>query len=251
MSSETFDPAPAARRLARFWQGWQQLENLPEAERPRDLAEGYRVQRQLIAELSQPVAGYKVGLSSVAAMERSGLGEPLFGFAPQSRFHRSGATVQLPFKDGVTVEVEIGFVLAADPQAEPTARLMFEIVRSRFLRPREVDLPSFVGDSSGFCAMVAGDAIPMGELSALLERGADLSRGGEVVARALVGSECPDPLDVLRRFRLLATRYEMPIAAGMVIATGSVVAPLETHGPDVYAAQLGPYRASFVGVDRP
>jgi 2-keto-4-pentenoate hydratase len=250
MSGETFDPGPAARRLARFWDGWDRLEILPLSERPRDLTEAYRLQRRLVEELGEPVAGYKVGLSSVAAMKKSGLGAPIFGFVPKSRLHPSGATLALPLKQDIVVEVEIGFELPADPNAEPTARLSFEIVRSRFLRPKDVDMPSFVGDASGFCAMIVGDRIPVKEVAGLLRDGrAMLSHDGKQVSGPLHGDDCPNPTEVLRIFRLLAAKYDMPLAPGMVIATGSVIVPYDKPSPGVYRAQLGPYSASFTGVD--
>ncbi len=248
INGETFDPGPAARRLARFWGGWERLDILPPAERPHDLTEGYRVQRRLIEELGEPVAGYKVGLSSVAAMKKSGLGVPIFGFVPKSRLYRSGATVPLPLRD-VVVEAEIGFELPVDPNGEPSPRLVFEIVRSRFREPKDVDLPSFIGDASGFCTMVVGEKIPLEEVSGLLATGATLSCDGDEVSGPLSGDDCPNPTEVLRLFRLLAARYDMPTSPGMVIATGSVVVPYAKPAAGTYQAKVGRYSATFTGVD--
>lgn len=249
MTSDPFDPAPAARRLAPYWQGWQQTEALPEAERPRDLAEGYQLQRRLISELGEPVAGYKVGLSSTAAMQRSGLGEPIFGFVPKSRLHRSGSVVPVPPAVGMLIEVEIAFGLPGDLNSEPSAHLAFEIVRGRFVEPKSAGMPSFIGDGSGLGALVVGDPIPIAELPSLLRAGAVLKRDGELVSGALAGAECPDPPAVLERFRSLAARHDMPLAPGMIIATGSIVSPCETPTPGVYSAHLGPYTATFIGRD--
>jgi 2-keto-4-pentenoate hydratase len=248
INGETFDPGPAARRLARFWDGWERLDILPPAERPRDVAEGYRVQRRLIDELGEAVAGYKVGLSSVGAMKKSGLGAPIFGFVPKSRLCRSGATIPLPLSD-VVVEAEIGFELPADPNAKPAARLVFEIVRSRFREPRIVDMPSFIGDASGFCTLVVGDPVPLGEVGGLLRAGATLSRDGNQVSGPMVGEDCPNPIEVLRLFRLLAAKYDMPVGPGMVVATGSIVVPYEKPAAGTYQARVGRYTATFTGVD--
>jgi len=85
MSAAGFDPAPAVRRLAGMWRDMRQIDALPLEERPRNLVEAYAIQRRLIEEIGELVRGYKLGQSSVAAMERNGLGVPIMGFIPASR----------------------------------------------------------------------------------------------------------------------------------------------------------------------
>ncbi|MCC6792948.1 MAG: hydratase, partial [Thermomicrobiales bacterium] len=207
MTNRSFDPAPAARRLADLWRGFRQIDSLPEAERPRDVADGYAIQRELMRIVDEPVRGYKLGLSSAAAMERTGLGMPIVGFVPGSRLHRSGASVDVPAA-AVLLEVEVALRIPAgwadgEPMA-PEAHLAFEVVCSRFVDRRAVGLPSFVGDDSGFHALVVGDPVPLDRLDALLAAGASLHRDSETVAGPATGRECPDPLEVLDRFRMLA-----------------------------------------------
>ena len=104
-----YDPQPAARNLAKAWQTPSLLEHLPENERPQSVAEGYAVQSALALELDEVVAGYKLGLSSAIAMERSGLGRPARGFMVASRIQNSGATLQAAGQ--MLVEVEVAFVI--------------------------------------------------------------------------------------------------------------------------------------------
>jgi 2-keto-4-pentenoate hydratase len=249
LKNGAFDPALAARRLADLWRGFRQVDALPEAERPRDMSDGYAIQRRLVEIVDEPVRGYKLGLSSAAAMERTGLGAPIVGFVPASRLHPSGASVEVPAGVPVVLEVEValgiptGWIDGTPPRAE--AHLAFEVVCSRFVDRNAVDLPSFVGDDSGFHALVVGDPIPLDRLDALLGLGASLHHAGKMVAGPAVGRECPDPLDVLERFRTLAQEIAFPVTGAMTIATGSLIVPFETGGEGGFEGRLGSSRVSL------
>lgn len=249
MNDDFFDPGPAARRLADLWRGYRQVDSLPEIERPRDIAEGYAIQRRLSQIVNEPVSGYKLGLSSAAAMERTGLGAPIVGFVPTSRFHASGAFVDVPTTAKVLLEVEVALRIPerwTDGAAmEPEAHLAFEVVCSRFADRTTVGLPSFVGDDFGFHALVVGDLVPLDRLSSLLDAGASLYHDGAMVAGPAIGRERPDPLDVLDRFRALARTIDIAVAATMTIATGSLILPFETVGEGIFEGRLGSSRVSL------
>jgi len=245
MSDSPFDPAPAARRLAPLWLDREQIKELPPEERPRDVRDAYALQRRLAAELSEPVRGYKLGLASPTAMERSGLDNPVVGFVLTSRVHRSGARIEMPEGGGFLIEVEVVLVLDESGDAIASAHLGFEIVRSRFTDRVAVGLPSFIGDASGFYSLVLGDELPLADIPALLQAGATLRQDGDVVAKAAHGRDCPDPFDGLRRLRMLAAEYAMPIERNMVIATGNTIVPFETGRPGLFEATLGPATVRF------
>jgi 2-keto-4-pentenoate hydratase len=239
----------AARRLADLWRGFRQVDALPEAERPRDMADGYAIQRQLVELVNEPVRGYKLGLSSAAAMERTGLGVPIVGFVPASRLHPSGASVEVPAGVPVVLEVEVALVIPATwidgAPLRAEAHLAFEVVCSRFVDRSAIDLPSLVGDDSGFHALVVGDPVPLDRLGALLYVGASLHHAGQMVAGPAIGRECPDPLDVLERFRKLAREIAFPVTGAMTIATGSLIVPFETAGEGGFEGRLGSSRVSL------
>ena len=177
------------------------------------------------------------------------LGTPIMGFIPTSRLYQSGATIDAPPAADMLVEVELALTLPVgwtdDPRAEPSARLAFEIVRSRFARRDAIDLPSFVSDASGFHALVVGDAIPFDRLHWFLAAGASLQLEGKVVAEAVVGHERPDPLDVLAQFRTLALMFGMPVAPKMVISTGSLIVPFEARGAGEFEGRLASSAVQF------
>jgi 2-keto-4-pentenoate hydratase len=243
MTTAAFDPAAAARRLAGHWRDMCQIEALPLEERPRSIDEAYAIQRRLMDEIAEPIRGYKLGLSSPAAMERNGLGAPIMGFVPASRLHESGGTIEAPSSSVLVIEVELAFTLPADwsedAPTQPSARLALEVVRSRFLRGDAVGLPSFISDGSGFHALVLGDPIPFDQLGSLLAAEASLRENGERVAGAAVSRERPDPLDVLARFRTLSQIFGMPVAPKMVVATGSLAVPFQVLGEGEFEGRLG------------
>lgn len=243
MTALPFDPAPGARRLARAWQDGGQIASLPQAERPDGLPEAYRMQRRLGSELGEPVRGYKLGMSSPAAMERSGLGQPLIGFMPTSRLLGSGATLRVPGTAPLLIEVEVALVLDAGTAPEApvpgAACLAIEVVRSRFADRGAVGMPSFVADAAGFHAAVLGDPIPIDAVAALLRAGGSLVHDGRTVASATTGRDCPDPFAALRRLAALAPVYGLALAPGMVVATGNIVTTFETSLPGVFEGRLG------------
>jgi 2-keto-4-pentenoate hydratase len=243
MTAAAFDPAAAARRLAGHWRDMRQIEALPLEERPRSIEDAYAIQRRLMDEIAEPIRGYKLGLSSPAAMERNGLGAPIMGFVPASRLYESGATIEAPPSSLLVIEVELAFTLPVnwneDATTEPSAQLALEIVRSRFAGGAAVGLASFISDGSGFHALVVGDAIPFDQLESILADGASLREKGKLVAEAAVGSERPDPLDVLARFRALSTIFRMPVVPKMVVATGSLAVPFQVRGEGEFEGRLG------------
>jgi len=243
--SAGFDPARAARRLAPLWRSGGRIAALPPEDRPADPAQGYAVQRRLAALLGDPPAGYKLGLSSPAAMARTGLGAPLAGFVPRPRLHPSGTVLDLPAEGAFLIEVEIVLRLDGTASGIEAAHLGLEIVRSRFTDRDAVGLPSFIADAVGFHALVLGDALPLDALPDLLRAGAALRMDGAPAAGAAVGEAAPDPLDALRRFRALAADHGMPVEPGMLVATGNLVAPFETDRPGAFEGRLGAAAVRF------
>lgn len=254
--SGAFDPAPAAA-LLRAARGGERLDALAEAIRPRDVHEGYALQRRLARELGEPLAGYKLGLSSEAAMGRTGLGVPVVGFMPSQHVHRSGDVLAMPREGTFLIEVEIAFRLRRPltpgtgrgevRDAVASAHLVLEIVRSRFKDRNAAGLPSFIGDGSGFHALIVGDAVAPDDVPALVAQGATLLRDGEVAAAAAVGPESPDPFEALARFATVAHAYDLALDEGMMVATGDLVAPFETAGPGLYEGRLSSATVRFEG----
>jgi 2-keto-4-pentenoate hydratase len=149
----------------------------------------------------------------------------------------------MPPSGGLLIEAEIALELGQSGTEPGKARLAFEIVRSRFRRRNEIDMPSFVGDASGFHSLVIGDSFAIGEIPQLLAEGATIRRGSKNVAASLSGGELPDPIETLKRFLSLAEQFQLAVEPGMFIATGSLAVPYETDVKGAISARLGTYRA--------
>ncbi len=143
----------AARHLVAARRNRTLSANLPEACRPKTHEEGYSVQKAVIAQWGEPVAGWKSGATALPVQQRFGLNEPFFGAIFASTVLQSPAKAratafehrQDPAKPGIALEVEFAFRVGRELAASPdgwseTAALdaidavipAFEIISPRF-----------------------------------------------------------------------------------------------------------------------
>ena len=248
------DIQAAAAQLAALWRSGEQTEALPPALRPADLGEGYDIQDALVAQLGEPVVGWKLGVGSHRQRRETGFGRPIAGRVLGSRRFRMGDTVPLPGVAPVTVEFEIAFVLGRDihpdaPPPEPGAviaetRVAFELVRSRFHDRRSVGWPSFAADNAGFDALVVGEPIDPAAIHGLAGSLA-VSADGEERARAATGEDASDPLQALADLIALARERDMLLPKGSVISTGTASVPFVISGAAQVVARWGGAEAGF------
>ena len=243
----TFDPRPAARRLAAAWNDQAWLDPLPPEERPTTLDEGYDIQARLQQELGDGSIGWKIAGSSVKGLRLSPSGKALFGFLRTSCAHASGVGLPLP-PGAVTLEVEVAVRFARDaaPASEAfdasmidAAFVAIEVVRSRFHDRKAVGQPSFVADDAGFHAFVLGDELPGGLQSPALAAPAALHRDGAPLAGPMVGEEATDVLAALALFWTHAASRNLRVPAGTIVTTGTQTAPVDVREAGLYEARIG------------
>ncbi len=235
-----FDPAPATRMLVEAWRTGTLLPELPEAIRPRTMAEGYEVQDRVVATLGSPLAGWKLGVGSASQKRRSGVGRSIGGRILASHLHRDGAVITLPNTAPVTVEFEIAYVLARDVSpGEPPfdirdavaeVRVTFELVRSRFVDRLAVGWPSFAADNGAFQALVLGDAVPVDRVAALADS-LVVSCDGAEKARSLTGENATDPRAALADLVATARERATVLPKGSIISTGTASEPFDVAAP--------------------
>src|SRR5690606_12306463 len=63
--SESYDPHPAAMRLAAAWKSGTRFPELPVDGRPADSEQAYAIQAALRDEIGEGIAGWKIGGASV------------------------------------------------------------------------------------------------------------------------------------------------------------------------------------------
>lgn len=244
-----YDPNPAARMLADAWRAGRRLAELPTPIRPQSLDEGYELQDALMRQMNEPIAGWKLGVGSPAAMRGANLKRPLVGRVLKSHVHESGSEVRLPNAAPVTVEFEIAFVLGrdiapADAIADPldavsAMRTTFELVLSRFADRRAVGWPSFVGDSVGFEALIVGPELARGDMARIPESVA-IEVNGREAARGLAGDELTDPVAAFAYLRDHARERGLTLKRGEIVTLGAIGKPFELpEGGTIAARYLG------------
>lgn len=245
--SEAFDPQPAADLLLAAYREGRQLTDLPEAVRPRTMAEGYAIQDRLLAAIGDECAGWKLAIGSAKGKRTSGVGRSIAGRVLKSQLHGDGAAIRMPHAGAVTVEFEIAYVIARDIDPDAPAveasdvvaetRVAFELVLSRFFDRRAVGWPSFAADNSAFQALVIGPAIGSRDV-AEVARSLVVEVDGVARVRAVTGEDETDPLAALTDLIAVSRERGVPIPAGSIVSTGTLSVPFDLTGPGTITARF-------------
>ena len=261
-ATPAYDPAAAALALAQAWRDGRQLSALPEAMRPRTLAQGYTLQDAFVQAIGDRIAGWKLGAGSANAMQAAGLDRPVVGrlLAAQCQHHAGdGETlVRLRCAAPVTVEFEISVKLGrdiapgtapADPmRAVTSVHPSFELVQSRFTDRRAVGWPSFVGDNVGFAAHIIGAPIAASDVARLIG-GLDIQYDGASMPTSLGDGDQVDLAQSLRHLFDHAADRDITLRAGEIVSAGVVARPFDmAPGPHTLAA-VGPGASLRLRVD--
>lgn len=235
-----------ARWLANAWRAGILLEDLPDNARPTTAEQAYAMQHQLLQELGDQGAGWKVAGASRKALAAHP--EPMFGFLRRSCMPGNSPAMALPATGVFTLELEIALrfartVVPASAAFEPdmvdAAFLAFEVVRSRFRDRKAVGRWSLLADDVGFHAFVQGDLLPGGLQSALLPLPATIHRDGALCGQPLSGDERVDARQALGLFWEHAARHRLTVPAGSLLTTGMVAGAVDALQPGTYEGRLG------------
>ena len=152
----------AALLLAARQDPSKRLGALPDALRPKTVAEALAVQHEIAATF--PIGGWKVGIPG---------GTPMCGALPEATIQPSGATLAPQNHPLRIVESEIAFRLGEDlpPRATPYTRAdiiaalatmhpVLEVCESRYLEPKDHDLLSNLADTQSHNGLVYGPGEP-------------------------------------------------------------------------------------------
>jgi 2-keto-4-pentenoate hydratase len=107
---------PAAEAAGILWDAWMQgvrIPSLPERCRPRDRAEGYAVQAELIRVSGERVAGWKIAATSEAGRHHLAVDGPLAGPLLAGRVAGAGSALELRGNWMRLAEAEFAFRIAA------------------------------------------------------------------------------------------------------------------------------------------
>lgn len=187
------------------------------------------------------VVGKKIGVTSKAVMSMLDVHQPDFGYLTDTMMYATGAEVPVsthliqPRAEG-----EIAFLLEADLQGpgvtnadvlRATAFVMpcFEIVDSR-IRDWKIRIEDTIADNASCGVVVLGDRAVHPSALDLTTCGIVVSLNGEVVSTGAGAAALGSPVNCVAWLANTLGRLGIPLKAGEIILSGSLV-PLQPIGP--------------------
>ena len=223
-------------RLRRIKDGT--IAGLPDACRPRTLADGYAIQeraRPLIAKGLGPAAGYKVGATAKVMQERLGIHYPCAGTLFADRIYRSGATIARSDFRHLGVECEVGVRMGAALSGQPggydrdsvmaaiaAVFVSIEIVEHRFIDVRSVGAETHVADDFYSAGAVLGPDRPLAALDPTGAAPGEILVNGTQVFAGHVRDILGHPLSSLAWLANHLVERGTPLKAGEILTLGSI-----------------------------
>jgi 2-keto-4-pentenoate hydratase len=252
----------SARREARAIADW------PRERSPRDLAEAYRLQAKVIAELGA-IGGWKIAAVTPAQRAALAVDQPIGAAIPARFLHDArNARVRLRIADFIApkLECEIAFELGSELPPRPAQaysrdevrravkalRIAVEIVDGRV--PRGLGALVELADGFNNGALVAGtaladwDATDFARLPIVLVRDRD-GRRDEVARGSAAAILDGDPFATVVMLANAPPDASRGLAAGDIVTTGSCTGAPALPGPGSYRAdfaQLGSVEFVFL-----
>ena len=237
--NQSFDPEKAARYVFHAHANRAEYCNLPPEIAPRNVAEAYAAQTAL-ARLLEPnegkIAGLKIATTTKVMQQLMGIEHPCMGAVFASRVHRSPARIAKADFINLRVECELAVRLGRTLPKGPSpytresvrgaiSQIMaaFELIEDRHADYNSCKALSLIADNAWNGGIVLGAATlaPAGsDLNGIPGR---LRRNGK---EELAGTT-DDPLGALAWVANLAAERGQPLAADMVVITGSIVPTID------------------------
>lgn len=247
------DPAGAAAVLLwGHWQAGSRVASLPVALRPETRADGYAIQRELVAIDGGPLVGWKIAATSAAGQAHIAVDGPLAGRLLASRAFAPGASLDLRGNGMRVAELEFAFRMGRglEPRAaryevdeviDAVAALhpAIEVPDSRFEPFELAGGPQLLADNACAHEFVLGDAAPESwralDLAGHAVRGEGAGIDVEGTGRNVLG----DPRIALAWLVNELSGLGIPLASGMVVSTGTCVTPIAVSPGDRVRGDFG------------
>jgi 2-keto-4-pentenoate hydratase len=232
-----------------------------------DLApeDAYRVQLHQVDRwkaAGRTVAGYKVGLTSLAMQRQLGVDQPDFGhlFADMVL---DGASVDASAFISPRIEPEISFVLARDLRgpnlsvadvigAVDYAIASLEIIDSR-IADWKITLGDTIADNASSGALVLGTRPVRLDAADLGLAGCVVTRNGELVSTGAGAAVLGHPLNAVRWLANTLGALGQTLEAGSIVMAGSITAAFPVAAGDTVTAtfaHLGSVTARFAAENK-
>jgi len=213
----------------------RRLDAFPPSCRPGSFADGHAIQEAFVRTWSVPVAGYKIGCTSLEAQKMLGAPEPFPGrvFAPV--LLKSPAAVLAKAFHRLGIEPEFAFTLARDLPARTLAYTRtdvadavaalhgaIEIVDSRWTDWIKAGAASIVADNGANGALILGPAVTDWRKIDLPSSRARLRFGDKLIAEGTGAAVLGNPLDALVWLANHLSARGFGLKAGDAVTTGTV-----------------------------
>lgn len=226
-----------------------------------EIADAYRISRRLLQlreAAGERVIGKKIGATSPAVQEMLGIGQPDFGFLTDAMWRRDGL-VDTGRLIAPRAEAEIAFRLKSGlggpgvkPQdvlaATESVMACFEIVDSRIEDWRIGICDSIADNASCGAFVLGGDEVPVNGLS-LKDIRVTVTRNGKYASEGTGASVQGAPENAVAWLANALGEYGIPLRAGEIILSGSLVPLMPAAAGDVFAMRMrgiGEVEARFV-----
>lgn len=206
--------------------------------------------RDRMIAAGRTLVGRKIGLTSKAMQQATGITEPDYGVMFDDTVYRSGDTIPTAHFSNVRIEVELAFVLKA-PLEGPDCTLEDALAAIDYAVPALEVLNSHIelegrtivdtiSDNAAYGAMVLGDVHKTPDEIDLRWVPGVLSRNGEIeetgVAAGVLGHPATGVAWLANKFAEHGARLE----AGEIILAGSFTRPMWVSAGDEVRADFGP-----------
>lgn len=236
------------------------LDRLPPACRPADEAQGYRVNDALQARLTAagygPVCGYKLGCTTPLMQQRIGLDHPTVGCIRASQVFQDELAISHEAARNLGCENEIAVRLGkdlplsgtewtADSVAPYVDTIMgsIELVEQRYVMyedARRANIETVIADDFWQWGAILGRPVANWRQHDLAANRAVTLLDGSPQGEGLGSAALGHPLRAVAWLaNHLATRGRT-LAAGMIVQTGSLVAPLRPAAGQTVVCDHGP-----------
>ena len=245
-----------AERIMALFRDRRHVAVLPAELYPADLDDAYRIRRayqQLEEESGRgAVAGYKIALTTPVMQQLCGVHEPCWGAIFRQEVYQSPATLRAADYCRIAVETEIAMRLGADlPHGGGHAELAskveacmaaIELIEDLRYDYKRLDAAALVAGNAWNAGIVLGRPVADWRALDLARVAGRLRINGNEIGSGVGGDVMGHPLNALSWLADKLAAAGTPLARGMVVMTGSIVAtqyPVAGDRVEVEIAGLG------------
>jgi 2-keto-4-pentenoate hydratase len=234
----SFDPEKVARYVLAEHERRADYRNLPVEIAPGNIAQAYTAQLALVRLLTPrkgKVAGLKIATTTKIMQQLMGIDHPCGGTIFEKTVHKSPAELRLADYQHVVIECELAVQLKRDlpasgapytgPSVAPAVGAVmpaFELIEDRNADYKQTSAVSIIADNCWNAGIVVGAPIAYDPARSLAGLAGRLTINNSRIHEG----RTEDPLDTLAWIANLAAGQDRPLAAGMVVITGSVIPTL-------------------------